>query len=220
MDFFKSLFAKLFNKPNQQTSNTSVTPISKNNEVSIEWNRDKFKACLDKACAIFETVREINGNNRSPIIDTFNRLANVDMGSPYCVSGAVYGLYPKIVDLASQMYNIKLVYCGPLTASSQDFAHDANKFKVLSPKYGCAAIFRNSDDAGKGHFTTCLADSLSTQNKFKTFEFNTSLANEGAGQMERDGQGAAYKDRSTNGYTSKVFVGFFDTFQMFSLVKK
>lgn len=220
-DFFKALFLTDKKPIPEEIAKTSPAAPEAPKFPLKKWDRVKFQKCVDKACAIFENVKETNGNNRSPQIDTFNRLASVDMGSPYCVSAAVYGLYPKIIELAMQMHGAELKYVGPKTASSQSFARAAAKWKTLLPRYGCAAIFRNIDDAGRGHFTTCLADNLLTDNQyFKTFEFNTSLGAEKPGEMERDGQGAAYKTRSTKGYKDKTFVGFYDVYAMFEVLEK
>jgi len=177
------------------------------------WNRATFKEYMNLAIGAYAHVRETEGQNRSKEIDMFNKLADVDIGSPYCVSGAVFGLYPYIIKLA-KADGIHLQYAGPSTASSQSFFKRGAKAVIGGPVFGAAAIYQQLANPTRGHFTTCLVDKLNGK-KFDTFEFNTSVDIEKNGEMERDGQGASFKTRSIEGYTSMRFLGFVDVYQFF-----
>lgn len=185
------------------------------------WNEDMYVEAFNYCIKQYENIRETEGKNRSKAIDLINNTAQVELGSPYCVSGYVYGVYPDIVKYVKDKYNIILKYTGVKTAGSQKFFSKMKEMglEIPEPKPGCAAIYKNIEDGGHGHFTGVTSKFLDDKKSFNTFEFNTSTTKEKDGEMQRDGEGAAYKVRSISGYKGKTFNGFIDVYKAFTEVK-
>lgn len=203
VNYFKELFA----------TKTPAPLPPKEEPKKKTWNRETFKEYMNLAIGAYAHVRETEGKNRSKEIDQFNKLADVDLGSPYCVSGVVFGLYPYIVMMAKRD-GIKLSYAGPTTASSQSFYKRSAKAYIAKPLFGAAGVYQQLENPTRGHFVTSISDAL-MNDKFATFEFNTSVNIEKDGHIERDGDGAAFKSRSIKGYTGMRFLGFVDVYQFF-----
>jgi len=52
---------------------------------------EKTRDCLSETFASFVGIQELNGNNRSPIIDYWNNRLNIAKGSPWCASAMTMG---------------------------------------------------------------------------------------------------------------------------------
>lgn len=150
-------------------------------------------------------LRETGGKNRGPRIDSFNKRTGVEMGSPYCASGAWCAIDDACKDLGLK---------NPMmpTASSQAF----RKEKYVPGKYmnhvagekGDVAVFQVPDDPSHGHVATLRLTQPSPSTHFSTVEYNTD------GSGTRDGDGAYYMARNTIDKSSlnagKLFICFTD----------
>ncbi len=142
-------------------------------------------------------LRETDGKNRSPRIDTFNKRVGVPMGTPYCASGG----WCAIEDACKELGLKNPV---PKTASSQSMYTNipAKYRKQIGGKRGDGAILTNRNDAAHGHYMTVSSEQVGI--KFGTYEYNTD------GSGGRDGDGAYEKSRTTAGDPLKKFRGFVD----------
>lgn len=142
-------------------------------------------------------LRETDGKNRSPRIDSFNRRVGAPLGTPYCAAGGWCA-----IDDACKLLGLKNPV--PKTAASQAmFTNVPVKYrKQIGARPGDGAIFTNRNDSSHGHYTTVSGAQVGI--KFPTLEYNTD------GSGGRDGDGAYAKTRTTAGDPSKKFRGFVD----------
>lgn len=152
---------------------------------------------------VLDGLRETDGKNRSPRIDSFNKRVGAPMGSPYCASAAWCA-----IDDACKELGLKNPV--PPTAWSQSFRKTSFVPKKYirqqgeTAKIGDAAIFQVIGNPGSGHYATVSEDQR-VQPKFVTLEYNTD------GSGSRDGDGAYGMVRSTIGPAgNKVFLCFTD----------
>jgi len=152
-------------------------------------------------------LRETNGYNRSPRIDSFNSRVGVPMGTAYCAAGGWCA-----IDDACKALGLK----NPVrrTAASQDFRRTSFvPAKYLRPsgelgKKGDVGTLQVYGDANHGHHTT-LKEDQTEQPYFKTVEYNTDAIS-----GDRDGDGAYEMKRSTidrsSSNSGKLFISFAD----------
>lgn len=151
-------------------------------------------------------LRETNGKNRSPRIDSFNERCGVPMGSPYCASGGWCA-----IDDACKMLGLK----NPVKASASSQAYGKPSF--VPAKYlrksgslgmlGDVGVLQTVGDKSRGHYVTVGKDQ-EDKFLFSTLEYNTD------GSGSRDGDGAYAMVRSTKNPSSvnskKIFICFTD----------
>lgn len=149
-------------------------------------------------------IRETDGKNRSPLIDSFNERVGVALGSPYCASAS----WCRIDDACKELGLKNPV---PKTAGSQSFRHSpfVPKAYIRPPhslgQKGDAAIFQVVGNESQGHYATVRENQATDSNSFKTLEYNTD------GSGSRDGDGAYDMTRHVDGRTgNKFFICFTD----------
>lgn len=160
-----------------------------------------FKVKRDLLAAIYlkRVVQDINlreaGKNRHPIIDEFNKWAGVAVGSPYCLSGALYRL-----DETCNILGLK----NPVgrCAGTQSFydlapAKYKNTFdRLVLP--GDIGIMQVVLDQTRGHAFIVAEKKEPGVKKVKTYEYNTGSSG------ERDGEGFFEKTRTDDITTMRV----------------
>lgn len=164
-------------------------------EEIIERVLAKCKADIDSK------LRETNGKNRSPKIDTFNRRVGTYMGAPYCASSLWCNFKDVCIELG-------LNFPMPATASSQALRYNApEKYRKSSKgKRGDLAIYQQKKNASHGHAMILCKDQEGI--KFETYEYNTDA------DGSRDGDGAYHKKtRTTEGNSTMNFTKFIDLAQ-------
>jgi len=151
-------------------------------------------------------LRETNGYNRSPRIDSFNKRSGAALGSSYCASGG----WCAIDDACK-----KLGLRNPVhpTASSQAFRKSSFvPAKYIRPegalgRIGDVGVLQVFGDKDHGHYTTLRANQA-VHPSFATVEYNTD------GSGSRDGDGCYAMIRSTKDGSSvnsgKLFICFTD----------
>lgn len=140
-------------------------------------------------------VMERDGNNRSFMIDRYNKNVGAPLGSPYCLAGIWW-----ILDQAGNSLGVKFDL--PKTAGTQFFwGHVKPEYKLTRPEKGAIAIFQQMGEPTRGHAALVTAIDWRTDN-FDTIEFNTNEAG------SRDGQGVYWKKRSLISNTPLKLLGF------------
>lgn len=148
-------------------------------------------------------LRETDGKNRSPRIDSFNERVGIPIGSPYCASAG----WCAIDDACRELGLVNPV---PPTGWSQAFRRP----QFVPQKYirpvgslgmkGDVGVFQVIGNSTQGHYVTVSEDQKSSP-MFKTLEYNTD------GSGSRDGDGAYAMTRSTSAKTgNKIFICFTD----------
>lgn len=180
-------------EPKPATEPTTTGKIDRNYLV------DRFLANIKRL--IDKPIRETNGKNRSPDIDSWNKRTFVPMGSPYCASS----IWCEWEDACKEL---GLKFPMKATASSQAFATQPPAKYVRKAgeagKRGDAGVLQNIADPGYGHMTVLREDQITGSEYFQTYEFNTD------GEGSRDGDGGYPKTRSIKGDSQKRFRCFVD----------
>lgn len=150
-----------------------------------------------------ENLRETDGKNRSPRIDSFNERVGVPLGSPYCAS-AIW----CAIDDACKLLNLKNPI--PPTGWSQAFRRKSFvpekyiKARSSLGNKGDVGVMQVTTDPQRGHLVLVAEDQKNTP-KYDTYEYNTD------GSGSRDGDGAYKMTRSTTGVSGKkIFICFTD----------
>lgn len=144
---------------------------------------------------------EINGPNRSPMIDAINKRLHVPLGSPYCIGGL---LVRGVEALCTQN---KLANPVVMTAGTQDFYQRAPlKFKTSKGSKkkalkGDIGILQNKGNSGLGHAFGFTVDETDKQT---TCEYNTNKAG------SRNGDGVYELTRDQGGTLTKRYLGSVD----------
>lgn len=162
----------------------------------------KEKMLRDDLVALWEADLgqfEVNGPNRSEMIDGINKRLHVPLGSAYCIGG----LLVRGVEVLCTKYGLRNPVI--MTAGTQNFWWKApEKFKKLKgnkAKKGDIGILVNKDDAGHGHAFGFREDETNVQ---LTIEYNTNKAG------SRNGDGVYRLERSANGTITKNYRGSVD----------
>jgi hypothetical protein len=148
--------------------------------------------------------KEAGGNNRSAVIDRFNRMAGVPMGTPWCCSSAT----GVLIDTCKKR-GWKVPADFRCDAGTQHFFERSSK---LHPKYisktpivGAIGIYQKRRDPSHGHaFAVAGPARLGVM---ATVEGNTDSAG------GRDGDGFWAKNRFTAGNASMRIRGYVDVCQ-------
>lgn len=159
----------------------------------------QFREELLKLWQADRDQREVNGPNRSPMIDAINKRLGVALGSPYCIGG----LLVRGVEVLCKKYGLKNPV--DMDASTQDFWQAMVKYHKLVGERGDIAIMRQYADAGRGH--AWGVDHRIDDKHYQSIEYNT--GDDGG----RDGDGVYSHNRSTDGDGSKKHLGFVDVVQ-------
>jgi hypothetical protein len=163
------------------------------------------KEMLDNvARLVAKPVRETNGKNRSPDIDSWNMRVGAAMGAPYCAS-SIWCEWDDVCKSLGLKFPMKP------TASSQAFVWNVPWRYVRKPgelgKAGDAGVLQQVTDSARGHLTILRENQLA-QPYFVTYEFNTNRAG------SRDGDGGYAMRRSTGDRSldnaGKLFRAFVD----------
>ena len=162
-------------------------------------DRDYVAGLIIKEADKYVGQKETDGQNRSELIDSINKLMQANLGSPYCQSGCYY-----VVDKVCQ----KNGWINPLpkTPSTQDawYTSDQKYVKRLGSKSDIA-YWQSTTDSSRGHAGLLREDQI--LHHFKTIEFNTDSTG------SREGGGVWYKSRTITGTDSLSFLGFVDVAQ-------
>jgi len=182
-------------KPTPET--TAVTPVeTAKPKITDEYLRtyllNLWTEDLDE--------REVNGQNRSPMIDAVNKRLGVPMGSPYCIGGLL------VRGVEAMCTQLELKNPVTMTAGTQKFwARAPMKYKKLKgdkPRKADICIQRNRDDKNHGHAYGLTADQKDLYQA--TIEYNTNMAG------SRDGQGVYNLKRTQDGDSKKEYLGAVD----------
>lgn len=123
-------------------------------------------------------IRETNGNNRSPIIDKWNRSVGAPLGSPYCASAVSAWLN----EAGATLPNIR-------SASSRLFIRSAGAYDVKYVRHGLRKIQRGDvivwKRAGGGHIGIASDDWKGLHGR--VVEANTSAPHVAGSQWNGDG---------------------------------
>lgn len=150
--------------------------------------------------------REVDGPNRSKMIDGINKRLNVPLGSPYCIGG----LLVRGVERLCKEYSLKLPINFPFTAGTQKFWYGSLKqqngfvhpFSEASDyqkaKKANIGILQNKTDKAHGHAFGFAEDETDVQH---TIEYNTNLAG------SRNGDGVYELVRTVKGTPTKIYLG-------------
>lgn len=165
---------------------------------------DELRKVIVTLCLNDVGQREINGKNRSPMIDLVNKEIGVSLGSPYCISAIlIRGVKPAI-----KILGLKVPSDFKFSASTQLF-FNASKLHVRPraelAKRGDIAIWRQKANPALGHAGLVRSDQQVLAS-FDSVQYNTSS---GAAE-ERDGEGVYEKPASTIDSKKWEFRGFID----------
>lgn len=205
----KSLFTQSAAKPveAQIPSNTQQNPspsdqleIQKTPQVDSIKLIDAINFCIKP----YESLRETNGKNRSPIIDKIITNHGGALGSAYCCYGVQQLLDDVVAYYKSKGQSIKFDI--PKGGSTQNlWALAKAEYKQSAPKPASLVVWRHMKNTSTGHIGTCL--SFADHDEFKTFEFNTSPD---SSQIVREGEGAYYRNRPLKDVGDMHLLGFID----------
>ena len=139
---------------------------------------------------IRKPIRETNGKNRSPDIDSWNKRCGVPKGAPYCASSQTCEYEDTCKELGLE------VPPDFLTASSQRIVWGAPKKYVRAPGElilaGDLCALQNNGDPAHGHAFIAREDQKPRTKEIRTYEFNTDPIS-----GDRDGDGGYAMTRST-----------------------
>lgn len=153
----------------------------------------------------YKEFRESAGKNRSPEIDSLIKKQGGTLGQSYCQ----YGCQDMLDELCAYYKVDRTKVNIPEGGGTQDvFSKCHSKYRVDKPDVLRLVTWRHAD-SWQGHVGMCLS-SPNPKKIFKTFEFNTSAGGVG---VVRDGDGAAYKDRSLDGFGTMKIRGFIDVYE-------
>lgn len=152
--------------------------------------------------------------NRGPVMDAAIKFMGVELGSSYCISGALYyGVHLMCKKHGLDYGSLKM------TASTQSFYAFVSKTIGFSvywkpkgklAKKGDMAIQRNKSDSSHGHFYIVSEDEVPKYDDKtgdqKTFEYNTSPT----GGSDSIGCFALLRKHAQAGTSSKDYLGCFD----------
>lgn len=161
---------------------------------------DAIKVCIKP----YENLREINGKNRSALIDKIITSHGGSLGSAYCC----YGVQQLLDDVETYYANhgVKIHFDIPGGGSTQSLWAKANAdYKVALPKASSLVVWRHMGNPSTGHIGFCLSGN--NGGKFETFEFNTSAD---SSAVVRDGEGAYYRNRPFKDVGDMHILGFID----------
>lgn len=202
---FKSAFSKKeiaaptpTPKPVQDTK-PSEPSVVKSDPTKINL-LDAIKVCIKP----YENLREINGKNRSALIDKIITSHGGSLGSAYCC----YGVQQLLDDVETYYANhgMKIKFDIPAGGSTQAlWAKAKDQYKFINAKPASLVVWRHMSAPSTGHIGTCL--SFADAGEFKTFEFNTSA---GTAAVIRDGEGAYYRTRKLKDVGDMHVLGFID----------
>jgi hypothetical protein len=185
-------------KPVQDTK-PSEPSVVKSDPTKINL-LDAIKVCIKP----YENLREINGKNRSALIDKIITSHGGSLGSAYCC----YGVQQLLDDVETYYANhgVKIHFDIPGGGSTQSlWALTKPEYKFINPKPASLVVWRHMSAPSTGHIGTCL--SFADAGEFKTFEFNTSS---GTASVVRDGEGAFYRTRKLKDAGDMHILGFID----------
>ena len=151
----------------------------------------------------YADIRETQGKNRSPALDTLIRRQGGALGDPYCQ----FGLQEMLDDLcAHYKINRKSVRLPEGGSTQSVFESTPKEFKHSQPLPMRWVTWRKGD-SWRGHVG--IVTGPVKNGLFQTFEFNTGP---GPGVV-RDGDGAFFKSRDLDGYGDMRLRGYIDVYQ-------
>ncbi|HYE76392.1 MAG TPA: hypothetical protein VEI97_00270, partial [bacterium] len=135
-------------------------------------------------------VRECQGKNRSPVIDTLNRFVGLQPGAPYCAAGLSFCFHKALGQVADAPRGGRFPYSGSSQSILRAF-RDADRWsdnpQDLMGWAGALGGWTNPTDPAHGHIFLVagrLTNPAGRVIALATLEFNTSPTTGG-----RDGQG-------------------------------
>lgn len=176
-----------------------LPPVAKPEAAKINL-LDAIKVCIKP----YENLREINGKNRSALIDKIITSHGGSLGSAYCC----YGVQQLLDDVETYYANhgVKIKFDIPAGGSTQTlWAKAKPEYKFINAKPASLVVWKHMNGTWTGHIGTCL--SFADAGEFKTFEFNTSS---GTASVVRDGEGAFYRTRKLKDAGDMHILGFID----------
>lgn len=168
--------------------------------------RDFLANELINLCKEDLSQREVDGPNRSKMIDAINTRLGVPLGSPYCIGGLLVRGVARLCD----EYKLNLPVNFPFTAGTQKFWYGSLKQQngfvhsylenqpYEKAKKGSIGILQNKVDKAHGHAFMFAEDESDVQH---TIEYNTNL------KGSRNGDGVYELARTVKGTSTKIYLG-------------